>query len=257
MCSSDLTLTITAADSVSWVSAGYRELPVGRELTDRVSCLWWRAGGTDDVLIVPDACLDLIWMDEELVLVGADSRPRTVPGTPAAPTVGIRLRPGAAAAVLGQPAGEVLDQQVPAELLWSTVAGRLAADLSTAPVAEQLGHLARFVATRPGTVDSLVLEAARLLGRSEDRVSVVADRLGVSERQLRRRVVATVGYGPKMLARVLRLRRLPAMPGPSLSDLALQAGYASQAHMSDDVRALTGLTPVRFLEYLGRPLVLA
>jgi AraC-like DNA-binding protein len=248
---------VTTAANVSSVSAGYRELPAGPEVTDRVACLWWRAVGTDDVLIVPDGCLDLVWMHEELVLVGADQRPRTVPGSTAATTVGIRLRPGAAAAVLGRPAGEVLDQQVPAELMWSTAAGRLADDLSTAPVAEQLGHLQRFVATRPGIVDSLVLEAARLLGRSEDRVSVVADRLGVSERQLRRRVATAVGYGPKMLSRVLRLRRLPAMPGPSLSDLALQAGYASQAHMSDDVRALTGLTPVRFLEYLGRPPALA
>jgi methylphosphotriester-DNA--protein-cysteine methyltransferase len=28
----------------------------------------------------------------------------------------------------------------------------------------------------------------------------------------------------------------------------LAAGYASQAHMSDEVRRLTGATPVRFLE---------
>jgi AraC-like DNA-binding protein len=30
------------------------------------------------------------------------------------------------------------------------------------------------------------------------------------------------------------------------------AGYASQAHMTDEVRRLTGLTPVRFLEDAGR-----
>jgi hypothetical protein len=29
---------------------------------------------------------------------------------------------------------------------------------------------------------------------------------------------------------------------------AFEAGYASQAHMSDEVRRLTGTTPVRFLE---------
>ena len=33
-----------------------------------------------------------------------------------------------------------------------------------------------------------------------------------------------------------------------LAERAAAAGYASQAHMSDDVRRLTGLTPVRFLE---------
>ena len=51
-----------------------------------------------------------------------------------------------------------------------------------------------------------------------------------------------------MLARVARLRRLVAGTDESLAWRALGAGYASQAHMTDEVRRLTGLTPVRFLE---------
>ena len=80
------------------------------------------------------------------------------------------------------------------------------------------------------------------------RVAGVAAEVGYSERQLNRRVLAAVGYGPKMLARVARLRRLIALDDESLASRALDAGYASQAHMSDEVRRLTGLTPVRFLE---------
>ena len=57
-----------------------------------------------------------------------------------------------------------------------------------------------------------------------------------------------MGYGPKLLARVARLRRLVAAADESLAARAFAAGYASQAHMSDEVRRLTGLTPVRFLE---------
>jgi methylphosphotriester-DNA--protein-cysteine methyltransferase len=63
-----------------------------------------------------------------------------------------------------------------------------------------------------------------------------------------RRVLAAVGYGPKMLVRVARLRRLVALSGDSLASRALEAGYASQAHMNDEVRRLTGTTPVRFLK---------
>jgi methylphosphotriester-DNA--protein-cysteine methyltransferase len=70
----------------------------------------------------------------------------------------------------------------------------------------------------------------------------------MSERHLHRRVQGAVGYGPKMLARVIRLRRLIALPGQPLAARAFEAGYASQAHMSDEVRRLTGTTPVRFLE---------
>jgi methylphosphotriester-DNA--protein-cysteine methyltransferase len=83
-----------------------------------------------------------------------------------------------------------------------------------------------------------------------DHVQLAAD-LGVSERQLSRRMLAAVGYGPKMLARVARLRRLVARTDGALTARALMAGYASQAHMTDEVRRLTGATPVRFLEDAG------
>ena len=61
-------------------------------------------------------------------------------------------------------------------------------------------------------------------------------------------MLTAVGYGPKLFARVARLRRLVELPDDSLAARALAAGYANQAHMSDEVRRLTGTTPVRFLE---------
>ena len=76
------------------------------------------------------------------------------------------------------------------------------------------------------------------------RVGELAHELGLSERQLLRRFDDAVGYGPKVLARVLRLQRLLALPpGAGLAEAALEAGYADQAHMSAEVRRLTGLTP--------------
>ena len=76
----------------------------------------------------------------------------------------------------------------------------------------------------------------------------MAPSLGVSQRQLHRRITAAVGYSPKVLARVARLRRLVAIQAETLADRAYTAGYTSQTHMNDEVRRLTGLTPVRFLE---------
>ncbi len=72
--------------------------------------------------------------------------------------------------------------------------------------------------------------------------------LGVSARQLHRRVSDAVGYGPKMLQRVLRFRRLQALPPAPLVELALDAGYADQAHMTAEVTQLAGVSPVRFLK---------
>jgi AraC-like DNA-binding protein len=96
--------------------------------------------------------------------------------------------------------------------------------------------------------DPLVGAAVAALGHPRARVSLVAAELGVSARQLQRRVTAAAGYGPKVLARVLRLRRLQALAPAPLVELALAAGYADQAHMNAEVRLLAGVSPVRFLK---------
>ena len=76
----------------------------------------------------------------------------------------------------------------------------------------------------------------------------VAAKLRVSTRQLQRRVGDAVGYGPKMLQRVLRFRRLQALAPAPLAELALDAGDADQAHVTAEVTQLVGVSPVRFLK---------
>jgi AraC-like DNA-binding protein len=157
------------------------------------------------------------------------------------------LRPGAAGAFLGRPALAVRDCQVAAADLFGTDAVRLADELAAASAPDRLRLLAELARTRRITPDPLVTAAAARLARAGARVAAVAADLGVSERQLHRRTQAAVGYAPKVLGRVLRLRRLARVAGWSLADRALAAGYASQAHMSDEVRALTGLTASQYL----------
>ncbi len=200
-------------------------------------------------VIVPDGCVDLIWLGaQRLVVAGADTGPRYAHLQAAARLSGIRLRPGAAGAVLGLPAAEVCDQDVLLRDVWGDVAFPLEAALDRARPAERLRLLAGAVAHRHAEPDPLVRAAAHQLASSETRVATVAEQLGVSERHLHRRVVAAVGYPPKTLARVARLRRLVALSDPHLASRAYAAGYASQAHMNDEVRRLTGSTPVRFLK---------
>ena len=58
-------------------------------------------------------------------------------------------------------------------------------------------------------------------------------------------MTAAVGYGPKRLGRVLRLRRAlaAARAGDELGRVAFDAGYADQAHFSGDCRELAGVPP--------------
>jgi len=214
-----------------------------------VGCAWEQVTGTgQQQRVVPDACVDLIWTDRRLIIAGPDTRARVVTLAPGSRLVGIRLRPGAAGAVLGLPASElrdlspdaadVLGRDVPAALLEELVE-------STDPHASLFRAVALRGVREP---DPLGAAAVVALGRPRARVDRVAAELGVSSRQLQRRVSDAVGYGPKMLARVLRFRRLQALAPAPLVELALDAGYADQAHMTAEVTDLAGISPVRFLK---------
>jgi AraC-like DNA-binding protein len=80
-------------------------------------------------------------------------------------------------------------------------------------------------------------------------VAALADDLGYSQRHLYRSVVAAVGYGPKRLARILRLQRALGAgrnardADVSLARLAHESGFADQAHFSNECLVLAGATP--------------
>jgi AraC-like DNA-binding protein len=94
-------------------------------------------------------------------------------------------------------------------------------------------------------IDPLVVGAARLLRRPGTSVARVADDVGLSPRELRRRCLTDVGYGPKTLHRVLRFRAVlrELVPGASLADLAARHGYADQSHLGRECRRLAGSSP--------------
>jgi AraC-like DNA-binding protein len=214
-----------------------------------VACTWEQVTATGyEQRIVPDGCVDLIWAGERLSIAGPDTSPRVVTLPPDSRLVGARLRPGVAGAVLGLPASELCGiSPDAADILGRDVAAALLEVLAAGSDPHTL--LLRAVRLRGvREPDPLVRAAVMALRRPRARVGLVAAELGLSARQLQRRVSDAVGYGPKMLARVLRLRRLQALPPAPLIELALDAGYADQAHMTAEVTQLAGLSPVRFLK---------
>jgi AraC-like DNA-binding protein len=156
--------------------------------------------------------------------------------------------------VFGIPATEFLDVQVPLEEVLGSEAAGLAERLDGARDSEgEFTILEGLVASAltEASPDPLVLAATRRLGFPGTRVDRLADALGISERQLRRRFHQSVGYGPKTLDRVLRFRRLVAQAqavsegDQDLARLAAELGYADQAHMTRDSVRLTGMPPAR------------
>jgi AraC-like DNA-binding protein len=214
-----------------------------------VACTWEQVTGSgQQQRVVPDACVDLIWAGGRLRIAGPDTRPRVVTLAPGSRLVGVRLRPGVAGPVLGLPASELRDvSPEAADVLGRDVAAALLETLEAGSDPHAL--LLRAVELRGVRgPDPLVRAAVVALGRPRTRVDRIAAELGVSSRQLQRRVGDAVGYGPKLLQRVLRFRRLQALAPAPLVELALDAGYADQAHMTAEVTRLAGVSPVRFLK---------
>lgn len=234
------------------LSSSYRELPPPRHLAASVACLWVRE--VDDAgthVVLPDGCIDIVASRAGVLTAGPDTGP--VPATLSAgeTIVGVRFRPGAAAPVLGWPASELRDQRIPLEELDGVKSFRAALELGAAKkdLTPFIEAVARRLRDAPPP-DPVVQEAiAQLVGGA--RVSDLPATLFISERQLRRRFHASVGYGPKVFERVLRLQRMlalaPATPG-SLARLAAEAGYADHAHMAAECARLTGQPPSALLD---------
>lgn len=94
---------------------------------------------------------------------------------------------------------------------------------------------------RPVLPDGRTAAVAAALARGCP-VAEVARSVALSERQLHRLSLDAFGYGPKTLTRVLRFVRALglARSGMPRAQVAARAGYADQAHLAREVKALAG-----------------
>ncbi|WP_309057266.1 helix-turn-helix domain-containing protein [Streptomyces sp.] len=205
--------------------------------------------------VLPDGCMDLVWADGHLFVAGPDTRP-WVPGERAERYAGFRFAPGDAPRVLGVPARELRDRRVGLGDLWGTAAarrfaGRIGAGPDPAAALERL--VLRRAADAPPPDPVLRGAVARLdAGRP---VAATADALGLGARRLHRLSLDAFGYGPRTLARILRLQRALALLRAGLppAEAAVRAGCVDQAHLTRETRALAGTTPAAYARSFALP----
>lgn len=230
----------------------YREWAPPPGLGDALACLWTQVvsgGGAPAIQVLPDACVDVIWQSGVGAYVaGPDTGPAPVAVPSGTVLIGARFRPGAGGSGLGLPLDQIRDMRVDLLDLDAAAARSLPGWLEPDEALRRLiVAVGRMVSSR--APDPLVARGARLLAAPGARCEALEGALDLSERQVRRRFRAAVGYGPKMLQRVLRFRgfldRVDAgRDRLELADLALELGYADQAHMTREVTSLSGLSPL-------------
>jgi AraC-like DNA-binding protein len=200
----------------------------------------WRSRvppGDRGTRILPDGCLDLIWHDGEVFVAGPDTVTEVSTAPAGSRFAALRFAAGTGPMVLGVPADELTDREVLLADLWPTALVRRLAEAD-----DPLGALEEVAAARwqPPDRAMVAVAAAARAGRP---VGVIADSLGLSARHLQRRCRTAFGYGPKTLARIMRLQRALALArrGRPFADVSATAGYADQAHLSREVKALAGV----------------
>jgi methylphosphotriester-DNA--protein-cysteine methyltransferase len=196
-----------------------------------------------------------------LVMSGQQTRPFVIQAPETACTVlGIEFTPEGAYRLLRRPLHELAGQDV--EL--GDLVGRDAAGLADRCAAAAhdaracLGAAAAWIEARLRAADSrdsaaldpAVAWVASRIRRERGNVAIGAlrDRTGLSAARLAAGFRAQVGVTAKAYARIQRFRhaavRLRA--GGSPVDVALEAGYYDQPHLTAEFRELSGLTPAAF-----------
>ena len=196
-----------------------------------------------------------------LAAIGASAAPALVQLRGTVHGFSAVLRPGAAAALLGLPAGELAQTVVPLDALWGAAARRLQERLAEAPddirraALLQTMLLERLQRARPAApAAAAAAHAWRLIHATAGRrpLSEVAAAVGLGERRLQQLFRTEIGLTPRTTSRLARLqgllRRLREPRRPAWAELALDAGFADQSHLANEFRALAGLTPTQFLD---------
>lgn len=209
-------------------------------------------------LIVPDGCMDLIVIDSDVVIAGADSTARIFRGS-ATPTMGLRFDPGVLPQLLATSAAELADQVIlldaviargePGPSSMSGLGGlmdvRSEADAETHSTINRLLRIAETL-TSQAELDHRPLALAKLLDARRDSrqpdIAEVAAEFAYSPRQLRRLSAEWFGYGPKHLAKILRWQQARELiaAGSTHTSAAATAGYTDAAHLWRDERSLLG-----------------
>jgi AraC-like DNA-binding protein len=234
---------------------------------------------------LPSPYLTLIFtLDEPLVML-AHPDPRQPPGdfgalagglhsAPALIThdgaqsgLQVALRPFGARALLGVPAGELAELDVPAEAVLGGACAELRDRARAAAgwpqrfaILDEI--LLRLAADSQGRGPRVTPQVAPELGWAwrqllvsggTTRITELAAETGWSARYLTGRFRAELGLTPKAAARVIRFDRArhllirPATTGYRLADLAVACGYFDQAHLAREFRALAGCPPSQWL----------
>jgi len=252
---------------------GYRESPPPADLAFGVEAQWTHetAPGRPTVhRVVPDPAVSLCFARvadasgaaaSRLLLIGPVAHARMFTPEPGSDMTAVRIKLEWCRALLGVAPYEHEDTDHPYAVALPALGRPLEDRLArTRTPADALRVLTEFLRVRAAAAQaarraaftpahSLVRVAMEMLRASAGRLrsGALSAPLGVTDRHVRRVILAETGISPRHFARVQRfhalLRDADRAAKPSWAALAAQHGYADQSHLIRELQALAGVTP--------------
>ncbi len=225
-----------------------------------IDAYWTATGDSTEVApakVLPDGCVDIIlnlgddfktdesgfvMQNEKAYLVGTMTSFQEISLSPKASLLGIRFKPAAFAAFFPfSSLHEVTDLAVEFEK-------KLAPDLHQI-MQHSITYLDHFFLKRLTVPKHILFPVIADIKNNNGQINVkaVAQRNFTTVRQLERSFKQHVGISPKEFINLVRYQAvIPAIKKDykrSLTDIALEYGYYDHAHLSNEVKRYTGITP--------------
>ncbi|MFJ7249593.1 DUF6597 domain-containing transcriptional factor [Kitasatospora sp. NPDC098652] len=166
--------------------------------------------------------------------------------------LGVKFRPGAFRPFAGHAVSALADRSVPAADYFGPGVDEANALVLEGPSAARADAFLLPLLPAPDPVAEEVAAMVERITGSPDlrRVDDLARELGLTVRRLQRLFAEYVGASPKWVLRRARLHeaaeRAAAEGKLDLAALAVELGYADQAHLTRDFTATVGISPSRY-----------
>ncbi len=172
----------------------------------------------------------------------------------------VSLLPFGAAMLFNVPADEIYNHNVPLKFLLPDISNRLEDSLYEAHSFDERVLLTEYCLMRLFSSKSesyemrRIMETVQIIKKSKGSVQVedLSDAACLSRKQFERTFLNLIGTTPKHFLRTIRFQNSLHIkqidPSTNLTEIAYSCGYYDQAHMINDFKSLSGLTPGQYFK---------
>jgi AraC-like DNA-binding protein len=256
----------------------YQEYEIAETLRPLVKVIWSMESDScllngPPIYILPDTCVELVIhfsdpykttfsdnsisiQDQSLVVAQMKSFMK-IQSYGKTGVIAVRFSALGAYHFFRTPMKEIADGETALRNLWKDMVPEIEEKIHFAKTTHQRSQIIQsylqIQLNRNGYIDKAIEFSVNEIKQAKGQISVeaLADKVGVSNRQLVRRFDKFVGLSPKEFVRITKfissLDMMNHFKNKSLTEIAVHAGYYDQAHFIHDFKEFSGMTPTDYL----------